>query len=276
MISKPTLWGLLASVTVELERIDPRSPVAALARAYLIGEDLPGPIEAPASRKKRAYLDPGRAIRVADLHAEGMSTYQIATALGCSVTTAAKDLERQGIERDGRHFQPTDPQRIERLRQMRSEGKTLEEMGSADGVTRERVRQLCLKAGIDTDAKTRPLNEIERKAVAECLDGASLEHVAMSAGVHPGTLRNWIIRAGEKVRPSPKTTKRHPNLPEALGDESPWGDVVELPVEMRPARMISGGGGSEQSGRAGNGSQTIQTNNSLNQTGDQLASQAGQ
>jgi hypothetical protein len=199
MISKPTLWGLLASVTAELERIDPRSPVAALARAYLIGEDLPGPIEAPVSRKKRAYLDPGRAIRVADLHAEGMSTYQIAAALGCSVTTAAKDLERQGIERDGRHFH-----------------------------------------------------------------------------VHPGTLRNWIIRAGEKVRPSPKTTKRHPNLPEALGDESPWGDVVELPVEMRPARMISGGGGSEQSGRAGNGSQTIQTNNSLNQTGDQLASQAGQ
>jgi hypothetical protein len=133
MISKPTLWGLLASVTAELERIDPRSPVAALARAYLIGEDLPGPIEAPVSRKKRAYLDPGRAIRVADLHAEGMSTYQIAAALGCSVTTAAKDLERQGIERDGRHFH-----------------------------------------------------------------------------VHPGTLRNWIIRAGEKVRPSPKTTKRHP------------------------------------------------------------------
>jgi hypothetical protein len=41
--------------------------------------------------------------------------------------------------------------------------------------------------------------------------------------------------------------------PQPTGDESLWGDVKSLPKEMRPARNSSGGGASEQRGRAGAG-----------------------
>jgi hypothetical protein len=35
------------------------------------------------------------------------------------------------------------------------------------------------------------------------------------------------------------------NLPDAIGDDSPWGDVVNLPVEMKAAAEKRGGGAQE-------------------------------
>lgn len=211
-ISKDFLWDTIEALAAELERADPQSLVAARTRGLLDARDLSlHTTDRHLHRKNGAAA--GQDDLVAALYLEGKSTLAISVEIGRSVSFVNGCLGRRGIQaRKPGEAQKvgTDRQnkpRIDRIRVLKAEGKTLEEIGAELHITRERVRQLCVKNGIPTD---RPLTPEQKQAVSEYVAGDSLEQVAARNQVHPHTLRGWVTREGFSIRPAPKTSRRDP------------------------------------------------------------------
>jgi transposase len=197
-------------VLAELERLDPDNPTAAIARLVFDSaeaEQLPSSTAAT----QREYFDRRRVERAeadrkaAELYQSGASLLEVGRACGHSTAWVTCALARQGVAVRPRGHGPApgftrNPERIERLRAMRAEGKTLEQMGAAEHITRERVRQLCKANGIDTSPLTAVLDERQLQAVADYLAGGSLEFVATKYGVGTGAIRDWVLRAGHVPR----------------------------------------------------------------------------
>lgn len=100
---------------------------------------------------------------IANRIANGQTLAQIAAACGCSTPTMAAQLKRLGLSdaqhtnvhihswtagaRANQRLNGVAHRKAKLLRRMSAEGRTLQEMGDATGVTRERIRQLLNKYG---------------------------------------------------------------------------------------------------------------------------------
>lgn len=214
-------WSQIMNATArdllgELKRIAPQSPV--LIRAEAIFEVADDTGVKPSGRLPTGYsqLRRDRALeRLAErdksdaeakyLYESGLSLIQVSKQLHRSTGWIMASLARTNTPtrpRGNTKHHP-DPERIERFRRMRAEGKTLEEMGAAEHISRERVRQICNAAGIDT-SPSQELTSEQKAAVADYIGGGSLNEVAVRHDTTPYTLRNWIIRAGYVPAPQPR------------------------------------------------------------------------
>ena len=134
----------------------------------------------------------------------GLTFEQVRLQHGASPDTVRKACELNGVrirnqgERKGGRYK--DDGRIAQMIEMRARGATLEEIGAALRITRERARQIFATAGVDTSE--RPLNDTERAAVARYVAGDALDLAAASINVSTHTMRRLLQRAGEKPRPS--------------------------------------------------------------------------
>jgi DNA-binding CsgD family transcriptional regulator len=210
-ISKDFLWDTIDALATELERADPQSVVAARTRGLLDARGMGLHTTDRHLANKRHYRTHDDAC--AELYLAGNSTYSIAAALGISVGCVVGALSRKGVEKrtHGEGQKATsrkqDEGRVDLIRARRADGKNLGEIADELHITRERVRQICVKNGISTETLLTP---DQRLAVDEYVSGNSLELVAAAHGTHASTLRNWVVKAGFAVRPSPKTSKRDP------------------------------------------------------------------
>ena len=207
-------WGQLYHRTAhelmdELERLAPHSAVLLNARrTFEIGDTLGvrasgRPTVEARQRKRQAIIE-----RIAErdlldeeaarLYATGLSLLQTGKALGGKTGQWVRaSLARQGIpcRPRGPGVKMDDMPRLDRIRRWREAGKSLEEIGAALGISRERVRQISIRNGIDTK-RSEELNAEQKRAVAEYVAGSSLNEVAERHGCTTGTLRNWILRGG--------------------------------------------------------------------------------
>lgn len=207
------LRDTLANVLAELDRLDPQSLTA--ARAHGVLEAIA--CSAPSSKGGRPR---GVSSRQAEKDAPLIASYQsgktageVAEAHGCERQTVYNALRRAGIPSRARghtigKIKPAiaADERIERIRTMRADGRTLEEIGAAEKITRERVRQLCQKAGIPTP---RPeLTQQEKDAVAAYLAGDSIDQASAGHDIAPSRLNYALARMGHSPRPSKRTCRR--------------------------------------------------------------------
>lgn len=210
-ISKEFLWSTVETVVAELERADPQSVVGARVRGLLDARAMSTALQGDRHpRPPKSERDD----KIAELYLGGLSYEATAKAVGCAIDTVKSALARRGIEprRSGEGQKATaarqDEERIERIRQYREQGMTIQEIGDREGVSRERIRQICFRNGIDTT--TRPLKPEERAAVDDYSAGASLIEVAEKHGVTRGRLRKWIVQCGGAVSYARRRRQRHP------------------------------------------------------------------
>ena len=219
------LRDTLASVLAELERLDPKSLIAARAHGVLL---MAGGTEQPQSkggrRKGWRKAASGTDRAIAASYVDGLTADECAEKHGTSKPTVYAALKRVGTPRraPGRKLSgksgtlsPANEQRLERMNDMRAKGMTLEEIGAAERITRERVRQIFAKAGIPTTGDERPLTAEQKAAVARYVAGDGLEVTAGSLGVSPYTMRGLISKAGYTVRPSMRQARQPKTIADA-------------------------------------------------------------
>lgn len=172
------------------------------AAAMIVAES---PLTNVRGRKAWGPSNPVEALRA---YEDGASILEIATSEGVATQTVRNWLKRQGVTiRRGRGKKRKPDQRIPEIMAMRKEGATLQEIGDHFGITRERVRQLVIKAGLSKEFEDRPPTPFETAAFEEYKSGASLDWLAQELGVAASTARSRLIKNGYKVRPSRKKLK---------------------------------------------------------------------
>lgn len=196
----------LASVLVELERLDPNSLLAAHGRGVLLGSGWVADHRSKPGPKVNHEQD---AAMAAD-YVSGMSLIQVGSKYGTCPSTVIHSLHRTGTAtrpRGRAKVNRADP-RLADFMARRDRGETLTEIAAAYKVSRERVRQIFAKAGLETSLESKPLTADQTAAVARYLAGDSLELAAATAGVNPMTLRGWIVKSGSE--PRAPTSRRKP------------------------------------------------------------------
>lgn len=194
----------------ELERIDPDNPTAAMARLVFESFDPNAILPTATTETRREYFARRKRERAAldqqaaELYKSGKSLIEVGTTLGKSPGWVTDALIRTGTTtrpKGPRGHKIIDHDRVEKIRNWRAEHppKTLEAIGAELHISRERVRQICAANGIDSSPSTE-LDERQLLAVADYLDGASLELVASKYEVGKSAVRNWICRAGHVPR----------------------------------------------------------------------------
>lgn len=201
-ISKDFLWDTLETVVADLERADPQSIVGARTRGLLDARGLSLHTTDRHKHPKREYRSHDE--ECARLYLSGKSTWKIAAELGINAGTVSAALKRGGVPiRHGKEvFAATrgqkDLTKVDLIRGMRDEGKNLSDIGKALHISRERVRQICVREGISTE---RILTADQNKAVGEYLAGDSLLRIAERRNTHPATVRAWVLASGHSIRP---------------------------------------------------------------------------
>lgn len=147
---------------------------------------------------------------LAAAYQSGMSLLDVAARFNVAVTRVSMALRRLGVKsrpRGSGHAafrkNGADPERTSEMIALHNKGHTLEEISTQYKITCERVRQILVKAGINTSE--RPLKEEQLAVVQEYLAGESLISVAEAHNITLSTLKNWVRMAGYEVRPSPRT-----------------------------------------------------------------------
>lgn len=100
-------------------------------------------------------------------------------------------------------------ERIASIMAMRAEGKSLEQIGAVLNVTRERVRQLVVRAGLSDEFAKRPRSAEQLAILREYADGLNLNATAEKLGVSTGMVKKWLIQESIAIRPSPKFPRRN-------------------------------------------------------------------
>lgn len=205
------LISALKSVCDELESFSPNSPALHYARGVLACG--PTPARVKPSREPRAYSGrylPQAEQIVAD-YVGGKTLLEVGTEYGCGPNLVKRLLNERGIacrfpgpatptnKKDG-----PDP-RVPEFMAMRANGATLEEIGQHFKLTRERVRQLIVKAGLSEQFAERPFKPEEIAILQEYANGDPLPMTANKLGVSQVTARQWLERAGITIRPSVKS-----------------------------------------------------------------------
>lgn len=99
------------------------------------------------------------------------------------------------LDKDKRSYR-VDPMRALLIIQGHSDGKTLEEIGSQLGVSRERVRQLADRLGLKFTGRNIPdAEKVKRTALGLLECGASMSEAANAVGVSAVTLWDWGLRS---------------------------------------------------------------------------------
>lgn len=211
-------WPQLAHETTfalmdEVEKLDPDSPVLLRARiifdvANALGikpsgrhPNAGGETRREALARKIAERDASDA-DVKRLYLSGLSLLETGRRMGGhSSQWVTASLGRTGTPTRpaGNTHNLPDPARIARIRAMRVAGKTLEQIGAVEHISRERVRQICNHAGIDTSLSDE-LDAEQLAAVDDYMRGSSLNVVSVKYGVGITAIRNWVIRAGHVPR----------------------------------------------------------------------------
>ena len=198
----------LADVCDALEAHDANAPALHFARGVL----------AVGSKAGRRPMDMPNAEIVA-AYAEGKSIGGIADQHGVSVPTIRRVLTEQGVEirkRGSGQKAGTSLRNEKRFAEMKAAwdaGQTLTAIGQRFSITRERVRQVFQRHGIDTSPGSRPLSAAQKAAVADYAAGNSVAVVAERHGVGEKCVMAWVRRCGVPVHRRPK---RH--SPEVLAN----------------------------------------------------------
>jgi transposase len=170
----------LKRTTAALEAVNPNHPALHYALGVLDGKNV-----TLNKRQPRYDID----TIIAEYRA-GLPIREIASRNRVSQYTINNVLRRQGepIRKRIKSPKPPKPPRsdhpqLDTMKVMRDEGRTLDEIGAAHLVSRERVRQILNKAGIPTPRQAYVLTESDLKAVEEYQAGGSLDFCAAIAGV---------------------------------------------------------------------------------------------
>lgn len=235
-ISKDFLWSTISQLTDELERVDPSSTMAARCRGFLDARSM-GLHSTDRHGPKRAYANPQEDARIAELYVSGKSIEEVAIETGHAEETVKRALQRVGVpaRRGAAKFRvplakrdEADQGRIERIREALAAGKTMATIGHEEGVTRERIRQICKRFGIDTAKQ--PTSE-ERAAIDAYLAGASLIEAAERGAIHKDTLKRLLRRAGHALRKerrhAPATLERAAKAAELYADGTSTAEIAE-------------------------------------------------
>ncbi len=146
--------------------------------------------------------------KVAELYEQGYSLLEVGRRCGIGgPTTVSRILRKQGvtIRPKGRGYYRTgtgpDLDRIGQIREYLGNGDTLTDIGRRMGITRERVRQICVKNGISTAHQLKPEQKEWARKYAE--GEGSLQFLAERAGVGQHLMRSWVLRAGYEIASKP-------------------------------------------------------------------------
>jgi hypothetical protein len=227
------LQRLIEDTIIELEEITPETAPRlagqlyqelARIRAYrtqsraLVGDLQPRREETHADLVARQQMErkaarEERDAKIVELYQSGMTMLEIAKEMGCSQGPVVGALNRHDIPRRSQGSRKgynltKSRERAELIRKRREEGHTLEEIGRELGITRERVRQLCITHEISTDPVLRPEQLEAAKRYAEGIESALM--VAEVYGVGVVTLKGWVTRAGYEIKPADTKRKRIP------------------------------------------------------------------
>jgi len=159
--------------------------------------------------KGRPKWEPENPVEVIKLYESGKSVLELSAICECAPSTPRRWLKGNGVElrkyAPGRRSAPDE--RIPKIMEMRKAGMTLEEIGTEFGITRERVRQIVVKAGLQSEFAYRPPTRKELDVYDEYRNGASLNYVAGKLGVGPETARKRLIAANIPIRPSTRKVR---------------------------------------------------------------------
>lgn len=98
-------------------------------------------------------------------------------------------------------------ERINKIRELAAEGLSQSLIADHMGVTRERIRQLCDREGIETAPGLRNVDMIE--AVRECAEkGMNYADTAKHLGVTLSSVRGYAARYGIAFSPTPRKWHR--------------------------------------------------------------------
>jgi transposase-like protein len=150
--------------------------------------------------------------KIAEAYKSGKTMLEVGRDFKVSPYTVQKALTYHGVKARKQGIKAglntKNKERAKLIEERLNDGKTMADIARELQITRERVRQICVKAGIDTEHRLTTEQKVAVFEYVETLD--SVEFVAMKHGVHPSTLKNWITKAGYEVRPGPKFAHAHP------------------------------------------------------------------
>lgn len=186
----------LVDVCGELEKFDPQNSALRFARGVLAAKPVG---KKCGSRQKDATPE------MIDAYESGLSLVEVAAMAECAVRTARSMLVAHGVKIRKKGPPTLGPDaRLEKILEMRDCGASGEEIGAALGITRERVRQIILKAGLKAEFAPRPYTVEQKNALDSYASGKSLRLCAAQFGVQTTTFKQHLIKNGIPIRPSAK------------------------------------------------------------------------
>lgn len=175
-------------------------------------EDTAAPPSAPDDVKPKRGLPraptPAWVADAAKIYLSGASLYETAARVGHSVGSVRKWFARAGVKTRprGRAYAGITI-RVRQAVALHEKGFNLQEIGDAMEITRERVRQLLVKAGVyDRHGLRKTSAAIKNETLArEAIEsGLSARKAAAKFGVHQQTLNNAARRMGLSFRETAK------------------------------------------------------------------------
>lgn len=151
------------------------------------------------------------------MYKSGMSMLDVANHAHVSAGRVSAALKKLKIKtRQRGNFEMRDRyaalhgERLAEMIRMWGEGWTLDRIGTHYKITRERVRQLLSRSGVDTS--NRPVSREERAIVREYVAGAPMNFLEEKYKISTTRLRNCILKEGEEIRPSPRKGGHSPRF----------------------------------------------------------------
>ena len=185
-----------------------------------------------AGRKVKQATDEDRALRAG--YEAGKSILHLVNEFNRSPAMVRSAILRAGgaMRGRGRKVSIGKPKNFDVFKERFNAGLTLEAIATEYGITRERVRQVLLRGGVDTSPRLKPLTEREIEAAQKYAAGENLSVCAVMAGVCDPTFKNSILpRAGVALRK--RTRAGHDEMERRIDQ------VSQLHSERLTAKEIS-------------------------------------
>lgn len=159
-------------------------------------------LEAIRAKRQTAHERKVDRLEMARLIADGYSCKQLAAHFGVSVQCISNIGVREGLTPLRRHNQAQPKLKKDRQQQpsavnlaelkgMLLAGASLGDAAKIFGVSRERVRQIAVKAGLPTSGVSERRRARKERSISMLRNGASVEDVAKACDVSPFTVSIW-------------------------------------------------------------------------------------